>query len=181
MHRFFGSSKPQLDKPNLQSAIKNADERVSGIDLKIKKLEAELIRYKEQLRKLPNGSTRNNVQQKCTKLLQQRNMYNRQKEQIENQIFSMEQTEFTTENIKNSITTVKAMKEASKELKREYKKVNVEQIESLQDELADLIEDSSYIQEALGRGYEVPDDIDESELQAGKFIMFLYFYHNKKN
>lgn len=41
----------------------------------------------------------------------------------------MEQTQFTTETIRSSIVTVQAMKDASKELKKDSKKVNVEQIE----------------------------------------------------
>ncbi|KAI0221175.1 Vacuolar protein-sorting-associated protein 60 [Massospora cicadina] len=93
-------------------------------------------------------------------------MYNAQRDQIQAQVFSMEQTQFTTENIKNTVTTVQAMKDTSKELKREFKRVNIDQIESLQDELADLMEESSYVQEALSTTYNVPDDIDENELEA---------------
>jgi charged multivesicular body protein 5 len=41
----------------------------------------------------------------------------------------MEQTNFATENLKNTQVTVEAMKEANKEMKRSFKNVNIDQIE----------------------------------------------------
>ncbi|KAJ9062969.1 Vacuolar protein-sorting-associated protein 60 [Entomophthora muscae] len=166
MNRFFGSSKPKDPKPTIQSAITTADSRIETIDSKVKKLDAELLKYKEQMKKLPDGPSKNSIKARATRVLQQRNMYNTQRDQIQSQVFSMEQTQFTTENLKNTVTTVQAMKDASKELKKEFKRVDIDKIESLQDELADLIEESSYVQEALSMTYGVPDDIDENELEA---------------
>lgn len=76
------------------------------------------------------------------------------------------------------------MKVGVKEMKREYKKVNIDQIEvsfviiqnfiimyqlipdqDLQDDLEDMMEQANEVQEAMGRSYGVPD-IDESELEA---------------
>jgi len=45
------------------------------------------------------------------------------------QAFNMEQTSFATENLKNTMTTVSAMKQANKQLKKQYKKVNIDKIE----------------------------------------------------
>jgi len=45
------------------------------------------------------------------------------------QSFNMEQTSFATENLKNTVTTVNAMKQANKQLKKQYKKVNIDKIE----------------------------------------------------
>lgn len=38
----------------------------------------------------------------------------------------------------------------------------------MQDEMMDLMDLSTEIQESLGRSYNVPDDIDEDELMGGK-------------
>jgi len=48
----------------------------------------------------------------------------------------------------------------------------------MQDEMMDLMDVSSEIQESLGRSYNVPDDIDEDELMGGKleFILILGHY-----
>ena len=47
------------------------------------------------------------------------------------QSFNMEQTNFVTENLKNTITTVEAMKTGAKEMKLQYKKVNIDKIDVL--------------------------------------------------
>lgn len=45
------------------------------------------------------------------------------------QSFNMEQAQFVTENLKNTITTVEAMKVGAKEMKQQYKKVNIDKID----------------------------------------------------
>ncbi|KAL6521774.1 hypothetical protein OROGR_018343 [Orobanche gracilis] len=44
------------------------------------------------------------------------------------------------------------------------KNVNIQDVDSLQDEMLDLMDVSSEIQESLGKSYNLPDDIDEDEL-----------------
>lgn len=39
--------------------------------------------------------------------------------------------------------------------------------QSMQDEMMDLMDISTEIQESLGRSYNVPDDIDEEDLMGG--------------
>jgi charged multivesicular body protein 5 len=41
----------------------------------------------------------------------------------------MEQAQFTTENLKNTVVTVDAMKVANQELKKQYKSMNIDKIE----------------------------------------------------
>ena len=43
--------------------------------------------------------------------------------------------------------------------------------QNLQDDMMDLMDESSEIQETLGRSYNVPDDIDEDDLLGGKFFL----------
>jgi charged multivesicular body protein 5 len=47
----------------------------------------------------------------------------------------------------------------------------------MQDEMMDLVDYSSEIQETLGRSYGVPDDLDEEELMGGITSYFLRFRH----
>ena len=46
--------------------------------------------------------------------------------------------------------TVDAMQSGLKEMKREYKKVNIDKIQDLQDDLQDMMEDANEIQEIMG-------------------------------
>ena len=98
--------------------------------------------------------------------LKKKKMYEQQRDQLGQQQFNMDQTSFTIESLKDTQTTVQTMKEATKTLKAEYKKINVSQVEDLQDEMQDLMEDAAEIQEVMGRAYGVPDGIDEADLDA---------------
>lgn len=71
-----------------------------------------------------------------------------------------------TENLRNTMATVDAMKQANKDLRRTYGNLNIDKIERIQDEMEDLLEQSSALQETLSRSYALPDDIDEEDLEA---------------
>jgi charged multivesicular body protein 5 len=64
------------------------------------------------------------------------------------------------------MTTVDAMKTTTKELKKQYGKINIDKIEKLQDEMADLMDMGNDIQESISRSYDVPEEVDEDELDA---------------
>ena len=51
-------------------------------------------------------------------------------------------------------------------MKQTYGKINIDELEDLQDEMLDLIDKSNELQEALLTSYDVPDDISELELDA---------------
>ena len=74
-------------------------------------------------------------------VLKQKRLYENQREQLYNQQFNMEQTSFALESIKDTAQTVQAMKAAGTELKSAFKKqdLNIDSIEKLQDEMADLM------------------------------------------
>ncbi|THU53742.1 hypothetical protein C4D60_Mb10t17650 [Musa balbisiana] len=127
------------------------------VDEKIKKLDAELARYKEQIKK-----TRPDPAQ-AMRVLKRRRMYEGQRDMLHNQTFNVDQVAFATEGIKDAEQTV-SPKSANKELKGMMKIVNTSDIDSMQDEMMDL---STEIQESLGRSYNVADDIDEEELMGG--------------
>ena len=62
-------------------------------------------------------------------MLKQKKLYEGQLEGLRNQSFNMEQTNFSTQQLKDTKTTVDAMKLGVKEMKREYKKVDIGKIE----------------------------------------------------
>ncbi|KAG0370165.1 charged multivesicular body protein 5 [Gamsiella multidivaricata] len=165
MHRLFGSGK-KAPKASLTDAITATDLRVDAVEVKIRKLDAELIKYKDQMKKMRDGPAKNSVKAKAMRILKERKLYEGQREQLQQQSFNMEQAAFTTENLKNVMTTVDAMKTANQTMKQQYKKVNLDKIEQMQDEMEDIMEQANEIQETLGRSYGVPDDIDEDELEA---------------
>ncbi|PRP84255.1 hypothetical protein PROFUN_08275 [Planoprotostelium fungivorum] len=166
MRRIFGGGKPATPQPTLEEATQRVDARVTVMDEKIQKLDNELIGLREKMAKVrPGTSTHNMLKQKALKVLKQRKLYEGQRDQMMNQSFNMEQVSFTTQSMKDTITTVGAMKTASKEMKKQFKHLDIDEIDNLQDDLADIYDQHNEIQDALGRSYDV-GEIDESELDA---------------
>merc|ERR1712226_1085212 len=103
--------------------------------------------------------------QKALRLLKQKKQYESQAENMRNQSFNMEQGLMATQTLKDTKTTMDAMKVGVKEMKKEFKNVNIEKIEDMQDELSDMLEDANEVQEVMGRAYGMPE-IDEDDLEA---------------
>jgi charged multivesicular body protein 5 len=118
---------------------------MASIEVKIKKLDAELGRYKEQMAKLKNGPgkvrfrfslpaltltpSQNAIQQRALRTLKQKKMYEGQLAQLSQQTFNMESAALTTENLRNTMATVDAMQLANKEMRKQYGKINIDKIE----------------------------------------------------
>ncbi|GFZ47413.1 Uncharacterized protein JCM24511_05156 [Saitozyma sp. JCM 24511] len=165
MNRIFGSNKAK-PKPNLTDAISSTDTRMGSIEVKVKKLDAELGVFKAQMAKMRDGPGKNAVQARALRTLKQKRLYEGQLAQLQQQTFNMEQAAMTTENLKNTMATVDAMRVANKEMKKQYKGIDIDKIESIHYDMEDLIEQANEIQESLSRTYGVPDEVDEADLQA---------------
>ncbi|KAG6926915.1 charged multivesicular body protein 5, partial [Chelydra serpentina] len=165
MNRFFGKSKPKGPPPNLTDCIGTVDSRAESIDKKISRLDAELVKYKDQMKKMREGPAKNMVKQKALRVLKQKRMYEQQRDNLSQQSFNMEQANYTIQSLKDTKTTVDAMKLGVKEMKKAYKQVKIDHIEDIQDQLEDMMEEASEIQDALGRSYGTPE-IDEDDLEA---------------
>jgi len=93
-------------------------------------------------------------------------MYEHQRDQLYSQQYNVDSVAFATENAKATVDTVRAMKAASKELKTQFKQkeFDIDKIDSLNDQMADLLEYNEEVQEVLGQSYATPEDIDEDGL-----------------
>ena len=69
---------------------------------------------------------------------------------------NVEQVAFASENAKDTVETVRAMQSASKELKTTFKakEFDLEKIDALNDDMADLLDLGEEIQETLGRSWQ---------------------------
>lgn len=56
-------------------------------------------------------------------------MYESQLAQLTQQTFNMESAALATENLRNTMATVDAMKQANKELRKQYGKIDIDKIE----------------------------------------------------
>ena len=61
MFRIFGIGKPEVPKKSLDDISSNQNTRVTELDSKIKALDVDLNKYKEQLKKLKNGTSAKSI------------------------------------------------------------------------------------------------------------------------
>ena len=161
MDRLFGRPKEKAPRPTLQDASETMEKRGERQDDRIMKLDKELARYTQQLKTMKPGPAKQQVQKRAMAILKQKKMYENQREQTRNQQFNMDQVMFTQESLAETANTVTAMKDANKALKKQFKAIDINQVEDMQDDMADLLEQAEEIQSAMGRSYNT-DDIDEA-------------------
>ncbi|EFJ29814.1 hypothetical protein SELMODRAFT_90273 [Selaginella moellendorffii] len=166
MKRVFGARKEKTPPPTVEEATERINKRGDGVDDKIKKLDAELVKYREQIKRTRPGPAQEAVKARAMRILKQKKMYEGQRDMLYSQTFNLEQVSFATEGIKDAQQTMSAMKAANKELKGTMKTLKIDDIDKMQDEMLDLVDYSTEIQESLGRSYNVPDDLDEEELMG---------------
>ncbi|GLT88715.1 hypothetical protein SLE2022_067280 [Rubroshorea leprosula] len=166
MKKIFGVKKEKEPPPSIQDASDRINKRGETVEDKIKKLDAELSRYKEQIKKTRPGPAQEAIKARAMRVLKQKRMYEGQRDMLYNQTFNLDQVAFSAEGLKDAQETMSALKSANKELKGMMKTVKIQDIDNLQDEMMDLMDVSNEIQETLGRSYNVPDDIDEEDLMG---------------
>merc|ERR1712065_115774 len=94
------------------------------------------------------------VKRRALRVLKQKKMYEAQQAKLMDTSFNIETQSFALENAKTNIETVNAMKEANKQLSKQFKSPALD---------IDAIEE---IQDALSRSYGVGEDFDEADLDA---------------
>ena len=153
-------------EPTLGDAASKMDARITALDTKIKSIDQELLRYKEQMKKAAPGP-KAAIQKRALAALNRKKMYEKQRDNMASQAFNVEQTAFAIETVQDTQTTIKAMKKATVTLKEESEKIDLDEIEDMQDDLADMLEDQEEVQDILSRAYGVPEDaLDEGDLEA---------------
>lgn len=166
MRRLFGRAKEAPPAPTLDDAVSNLDKRGGGIDDKIKRLDEELRKHKEAIARARPGPAQEAAKQRALRILKQKKMYEAQRDQLFQQQFNIEQTSFTLQSMQDTKLQVQVMKAAAKDMKTQFKskELDINAIDKLTDDMADLMYYNNEIQEAMGRNYAVPDDLDEEEL-----------------
>ena len=163
MKRLFGQKKDAVAKPTLDDANSRLGNRGDAVDVKVTKLNDDLMKLKVQIEK-SRGPTQARLKQRALALLQQKRMYEKQRDGIYQQQFNIDQLQFTKEMMQDTHLQVEALRDASKQMKKEFKNFKIDDVENMQDELRDLYEDTQEIQEVMGRAYDCPEDIDEDEM-----------------
>lgn len=171
MHRFLGSKggAPKAAAPTLTEVSTQQATRIEELQGRIRKLDAELVKYREQMKKSrPGTASYNSVKRRAMQLMKQRKMYDTQLGQMMDMEFNMSNITMAQEQMEMTKASVDAMRVTAKTMKQAQKagKMDIASIENLQDELSDMMEDAAEIQEIMGQSYGVPDDFDEDDMMA---------------
>mmetsp|Transcript_3781 Transcript_3781/g.5158 ORF Transcript_3781/g.5158 Transcript_3781/m.5158 type:complete len:216 (+) Transcript_3781:89-736(+) len=168
MNRVFGKKKAKgPPAPSLSEASTSVGGRVDDLDSKILSLEKELKIHKDKLKTTKSPAAKKLIQKRAMEVLKRKRMYEQQRDQLAGQQFNIDQANFGIESAKATVSTVAAMKQANTELKRTIKKdLDIDAVDELAEDMADLMEDMNEINEALGQNFATPEDIDENDLEA---------------
>ncbi len=110
MNRLFGNSKPKQPAPNLNDCVASIDSRGESVEKKIARLDQELAKYSDQMKKMKDGPAKNTVKQKALRVLKQKKVYEGQREMLSNQSFNIEQQNMAIQSMKDTKTTDKRWK-----------------------------------------------------------------------
>ncbi|KAL6998590.1 Charged multivesicular body protein 5 [Sarracenia purpurea var. burkii] len=77
----------------------------------------------------------------------------------------MEQANYAVQSLKDTQSTVSAMKTGVNQMQKEFKNIKIDDIEDIQDEMADMLEQAYEVQAAWGRSFGMAE-IDDDELAA---------------
>lgn len=73
---------------------------------KVKRLDVELIKYKEQIKRTRPGPAQEAVKARAMRVLKQKKMYEGQRDMLYNQTFNLDQVSFAAEGLKDAQQTV---------------------------------------------------------------------------
>ncbi|QLL34340.1 hypothetical protein HG536_0G01990 [Torulaspora globosa] len=175
MDRIFGYGNRKTHEQMLQESGKAMDqaqqglqERVSQLDTQISQLNFQLQALQKKIASSRSAAGQRPLRQQALKLLTKRKKLEQMRDSLDSQSWSMTQAQMTSDNLRNTMVTVNALKQTNKALKAQYGKINLDRLQDMQDEMADLIEQGDELQQILAMNSVNGDieDIDESELDA---------------
>ncbi|KAL6944671.1 hypothetical protein ACO0RG_001415 [Hanseniaspora osmophila] len=117
-----------------------------------------------RLKKQPSNQI---LKRKCLKLLNKRKNLETIVDQLETQIWSTTKQQLATDNLMNNCLTLQTMQQQHKLMQKQFKKIDVDKLQEMQDEMADLMEQSEELQSVLNQGFDNGEnglEMDEDEL-----------------
>ncbi|KAH8677632.1 Snf7-domain-containing protein [Xylariales sp. PMI_506] len=166
MNRLFGSGGSKAPKATLDSVTTDINKSIAEQDVKIASIRQQMLAVSNEIKALSPGILREKKREEFGRLASERNRALQRREVMQRQVGGMENVQMLQNNVKSTVAMVDAMKTTSKELKKQYGKIDIDKIERMQDELAELMDIGNEIQESMSRAYDIPEEIGDEELDA---------------
>lgn len=136
------------------------------LDQKIIECDNELRRIQQQLKNLPSGASKQGLQTKAKNILVRKKRFEQQAETYREKAFNIDSLADSIKAAEDIKVVAGVMKNGVKQLKNDLQKIDLDKIENCQQELNDLIDMTDEVEAAIQRSYEIPQDIDDDELNA---------------
>jgi len=143
----FGKKKeepaPKQAAPSLQEASAKIDLQVQGLDDKIVKTEEEIKRC------IAKGASNAAAKQRAVNLIKRKKMFEQQRDTLMSTQFNVESMALQQENADIALTAVEALKHGQQELKKKQDKMSIDEVERINEDIADTMDELNMINEAL--------------------------------
>lgn len=175
MNRIFGYGNKKTHDQMLQESGAAMDQaqqglqhRLSQLDTQIAQINLQLQALQKKMKGMKSSVGQRPLRAQALKLLNKRKQLEQMRDSIDAQSWSMTQAQMTSDNLKNTMVTVNALKSTNKALKAQYGKIDIDKLQDMQDEMMDLIDQGEELQQVLATNFVGNDieDIDEGELDA---------------
>lgn len=151
---------------SVDQAINTGAMREGQLGGRISKLEHDIAGYKREMqRSRPGTAAHNAAKRRAVQALKQKRMLDSQVAAASNAVFNLEQVKDVRDQIDFQQQQAAAIKASHVGLQAAQANIDLDEIENLQDDIADTMADVNDVSEALGRTYET-EPIDEGELMA---------------
>mmetsp|Transcript_38991 Transcript_38991/g.70395 ORF Transcript_38991/g.70395 Transcript_38991/m.70395 type:complete len:220 (+) Transcript_38991:57-716(+) len=163
MRRLFGWGKEEeAPKKDAQPTLQQAADR---IDQQVQALEEKIAKSDEEIRQLvAKGSTNPTAKARAMQAMKRKKMYEQNRDQLLGQQFNVENLAFQQEQAEVTAMAVQAMSAGTEQLKEQQKNVNINTVDKLTEDLADVQDEMKAINEALAQSSVVPDGADQETL-----------------
>jgi len=167
MNGVFGSPTNTRLDVTMVDAMAPTNRHIGAIEAKIRKLDSELLRLKEELANYNQGPANVAIQDWVIRILRQKQQYETQLALLEQQSLNMERAGFASGKLRNAMIATDAMEIINKEQPQEqYGRLDIDNINCLHDEVQEMSDQGNEVQEVVSRSYAVPDEVNEEDLQA---------------
>lgn len=152
----------------MDQAQQGLQHRLSQLDTQIAQINFQLQALQKKMKGMKSSVGQRPLRAQALKLLNKRKQLEQMRDSIDAQSWSMTQAQMTSDNLKNTMVTVNALKSTNKALKAQYDKIDIDKLQDMQDEMMDLIDQGEELQQVLATNFVGNDieDIDEGELDA---------------
>lgn len=128
----------KLHSPQLSQLREHIDDLFCRLDAKIDEIDKKLTKYKAQISAARTPAAQRAAKQQALRLLKQKKMYENQRDQMYSQQMNLESANFMTEQLKDTADQITVMKVAQGEIAAQMKKVNIDDVDEMQEQMQDL-------------------------------------------